>query len=220
MLLIFDLFGTLVDVRPINSRLWRFFTIYAGVDVSYQEFMDVYLSLYRETFSGLGRMDYIPERYLFDQMFGRLLAKFGVRRSPEFITAYLYGLLASLPPFEDVGVLGSLGEAGHTLWVLSNSDSEYSVPLVHSLGLPVAGITTAAMARAYKPNPQIYALAVDSAGYEPTDAVMIGDSLSDVEGAEAFGIRGILLDRDGRYGDYQGLKIENLWQLEEVLEKL
>jgi len=220
MLLIFDLFGTLVDVRPINSRLWRFFTIYAGVDVPYEEFMDIYLTLYRETFSGLGRMDYMPERYLFDQMFGRLLAKFGVRRSPEFITAYLYGLLASLPAFDDVAVLETLKAEGHTLWVLSNSDSEYSVPLVHSLGLPVDGITTAAMARAYKPNPQIYALAVDSAGYEPGRSVMIGDSLSDVEGAEAFGIRAILLDRDGRYTDYQGLKIQSLTELEEVLEQL
>lgn len=51
-----------------------------------------------------------------------------------------------------------------------------------------------------KPDPEIFARALAAAGVRPEEAVHVGDSLrDDVEGAEAVGVRAVLLDRYGRY---------------------
>jgi HAD superfamily hydrolase (TIGR01549 family) len=51
-----------------------------------------------------------------------------------------------------------------------------------------------------KPSPTIFRAALELLEVEPVDAVMIGDSMADdVEGARALGMRGLLLDREGRF---------------------
>jgi 2-haloalkanoic acid dehalogenase type II len=50
-----------------------------------------------------------------------------------------------------------------------------------------------------KPEPEIFQLILGKLGVEPHEAVMVGDSLrDDVLGAEAMGMRGILVDRHNR----------------------
>lgn len=49
-----------------------------------------------------------------------------------------------------------------------------------------------------KPNPAFFRIALDRAGVEPSEAIMVGDSYrADVQGARAAGMDAILLDRDG-----------------------
>ena len=49
-----------------------------------------------------------------------------------------------------------------------------------------------------KPDRQIFEAALDAAGVLPGEAMHVGDSLrDDIEGAQAVGIRGVLLDRRG-----------------------
>lgn len=53
-----------------------------------------------------------------------------------------------------------------------------------------------------KPSPEIFHAALDLLGVEPAAAAMVGDSLEDdVRGAEAVGMRAVLVDRTGRYPD-------------------
>lgn len=50
-----------------------------------------------------------------------------------------------------------------------------------------------------KPDPEIFKLTLDKLGVKPEEAVMVGDNLeSDVLGAEAVGIKGILIKRSNR----------------------
>jgi FMN phosphatase YigB (HAD superfamily) len=49
---------------------------------------------------------------------------------------------------------------------------------------------------------------------------MIGDSLSDVIGADRVGIKGILIDRYGKYKDYEGVKVSSLCEVKEVLHRV
>ena len=52
--------------------------------------------------------------------------------------------------------------------------------------------------RSAKPDPAVYARALDAVGARPGDAVMVGDSLrNDVDGPIAAGLRGIWLNRTG-----------------------
>jgi putative hydrolase of the HAD superfamily len=56
-----------------------------------------------------------------------------------------------------------------------------------------------------KPDAEIFQQALAAAGVAPEEAVHVGDSIrDDVEGAEAVGIRGILVDRNGARAAYFG----------------
>ena len=219
MLILLDLFGTLVDISPVNRHIYEFFKIYADRDIDYGEFKDFYIRKYYEIFSDLDKKPYMVERYLFNRLYSELLNYLGISKSPDFVVGFVYGLLASLPHFDDVSCVSRLKENGHTLWILSNSDSDYSVPLVKTLPFEVDGITTAAMAKAYKPHERIFHLALESADFSPSEAIMVGDSLSDIDGASRVGIPGVLIDREGKYKDFEGHKISSLCQLQEVINR-
>jgi putative hydrolase of the HAD superfamily len=56
-----------------------------------------------------------------------------------------------------------------------------------------------------KPDPELFRLALRRAGAHPSEGLMVGDSLrADVGGAEAAGMRGILLSRPHEDGDQHG----------------
>ena len=68
------------------------------------------------------------------------------------------------------------------------------------------GAVSSAAAGARKPDPAIFDSALELAGCEASEAIHVGDTREeDVEGAEAAGIRVLLLDRDGG-GDISGLE--------------
>ncbi|BAY07908.1 HAD-IA family hydrolase [Calothrix sp. NIES-2098] len=87
---------------------------------------------------------------------------------------------------------------GIELGVISNFDSRiYSV--LQSLGLRdfFASITISTQARAAKPDPQIFTIALEKHGCSPEAAWHIGDSVEeDYNGAKAAGLRGILINRE------------------------
>lgn len=86
---------------------------------------------------------------------------------------------------------------GIELGVLSNFDSRiYSV--LQDLGLRdfFSSITIATQVRAAKPDPQIFAIALEKHNCSPDAAWHIGDSITeDYHGAKAAGLRGIWINR-------------------------
>lgn len=62
------------------------------------------------------------------------------------------------------------------------------------------GIVCSALAGARKPDPRIFAPALEAAGCEPAQALHIGDREEDLRGAAAAGIEALLIDRDGAGG--------------------
>jgi putative hydrolase of the HAD superfamily len=66
------------------------------------------------------------------------------------------------------------------------------------LGAALDGVVCSAAAGARKPDPRIFAAALGEARCEAGEALHVGDTPEeDVAGAEAAGIRALLLDRDG-----------------------
>ena len=78
--------------------------------------------------------------------------------------------------------------------------------------------------RSAKPDPAVYACALEAVGARPDDAVMVGDSLrNDVDGPVAAGLLGIWLNRTGesRPADREDLvEIADLHALPEALAGL
>lgn len=111
-------------------------------------------------------------------------------------------LLAALRfrPFEEVpAALTALRERGLTLVVLSNWDVSLHDQLAATGLAPlVDGAVSSAEVGVGKPHPATYMRALEVAGVDAREALMVGDSAdTDVAGALALGIEAVLVDRWG-----------------------
>jgi putative hydrolase of the HAD superfamily len=98
-----------------------------------------------------------------------------------------------------IPALAELRELGLRLVCVSNWD--FSLPeVLERCGLDGAldGVVTSAEVGARKPDPAIFARALERAGCSEAEALYVGDTPEeDAEGARAAGIRALLIDRDG-----------------------
>lgn len=98
--------------------------------------------------------------------------------------------------------LSQLRAGGMQVVVVSNWDCSLPAVLA-AVGLRalVDDVITSAEVGAAKPDPRIFGAALAAAGCRPEEALHVGDSLlHDLEGANAAGIRALLLDRHGGGG--------------------
>jgi putative hydrolase of the HAD superfamily len=104
--------------------------------------------------------------------------------------------------YEDsLPVLATLRRHGLRIGLVSNTSRDLDA-FVRHFALDVDAWISSGTHGKVKPSPTIFRAALELLEVEPADAVMIGDSLADdVEGARALGMRGLLLDREGRYPD-------------------
>ncbi|HEY7267104.1 MAG TPA: HAD-IA family hydrolase [Solirubrobacterales bacterium] len=111
-------------------------------------------------------------------------------------------------PYPDAApALRELGDRGLRLVCVSNWDCSLD-SVLERCGLRelLVGAVSSAVAGARKPDPAIFAPALELAGVGPERALHVGDTPEeDVEGARAAGIRPLLLDRDGNGGDIASL---------------
>jgi putative hydrolase of the HAD superfamily len=102
--------------------------------------------------------------------------------------------------FEDVlPVLADLRDHRLKLGLVSNTGRNLDAFVRHHRLDVDAAVSSGAHGKT-KPHPTIFQAALQRLDVEPATAVMIGDSIEDdVEGAQAVGMRGLLLDRENRY---------------------
>ncbi len=121
----------------------------------------------------------------------------------ELVSAIRFTVYPDVAP-----ALEGLRERGLSLVAVSNWDC--SLPRVlERCGLDgmLDGAVSSAEAGASKPDPAIFAAALELAGCEPAEAVHVGDTADeDVAGARAAGIRPLLIDRKRGGGDISSLE--------------
>jgi putative hydrolase of the HAD superfamily len=109
---------------------------------------------------------------------------------------------------DSVPALTALRARGLRLVAVSNWDC--SLPRVlEGCGLRdlLDGTVTSAETGSRKPDPEIFARALELAGCTAEEALHVGDTAEeDVAGARAAGIRPLLIDRDGDSGDIASLE--------------
>jgi putative hydrolase of the HAD superfamily len=111
-------------------------------------------------------------------------------------------------PYPDAApALAGLRAHGQRLVCVSNWDVTLTEVLERSgLGDLLDGVVTSAGSGSRKPDPVIFSQALEIAGCTAAEALHVGDTLEeDVAGADAAGIRALLLDRDGG-GDIRSLE--------------
>jgi putative hydrolase of the HAD superfamily len=117
--------------------------------------------------------------------------------------------------------LARLRERGLTLVCVSNWDCSLPEVLERSgLGGALDAVVTSAAAGARKPDPAIFARALELAGATAGETVHVGDTAAeDVEGARAAGIRALLLERNGGAGRGEQATIASLDEIDDHLER-
>jgi len=112
--------------------------------------------------------------------------------------------------------LASLRARGLRLGLLSNTARDLELFVAHH-GLDVDALLTSRVHGKTKPHASIFCDLLDLLGVEAGEAAMVGDSIEDdVEGAQAVGMRALLVDRDRRYPE----RPERLDSLADVPEAL
>ncbi len=97
-----------------------------------------------------------------------------------------------------------LREHGLKVGLLSNTARDLDLFVAHH-GLRVDALLTSRTHGKTKPHESIFLQLLGLLGVAPTEAVMVGDSVEDdIEGAQAIGMRALLVDRERRYPDRPG----------------
>lgn len=117
---------------------------------------------------------------------------------------------------ETIEVLSSLKKKGYSLGLITNFDTRvYEVTKALGIAHLLDSMTLSSETGAPKPHPVIFKRAVDAHQIRPSEALHVGDSLSDdVEGALKAGLQAVLIDRHHLFKpgkDY--IKIESLTEL-------
>ncbi len=112
-------------------------------------------------------------------------------------------------------VVRALYEAGYHLAAISNRDGDlYPLLDAHQLGEFFAFTLSGGWAGVYKPNPEIFRIAMNTLGVSPAATLAVGDSYdADIVGAQQAGITAVLLDPHGVFPDAQCRTIRQLDEL-------
>jgi putative hydrolase of the HAD superfamily len=195
-----DALGTLVELEPPGPRLQRGLAEIAGVQVT--------AAAAKEAFRAE------IEHYLAHHLEGRDADSLAILRDgcAEVVRRSLglparqhlavrEAMLAALrfrAHADAAPAVAALRRRGVRLVVASNWDCSLPCALA-AAGLDGAfdAVVPSAVAGAAKPDPRLFAAALDAAGVGPERAVHVGDSVRhDIEGARAAGVFGVLLRRE------------------------
>jgi putative hydrolase of the HAD superfamily len=115
--------------------------------------------------------------------------------------------------------LARLRAAGHQTALVSNFDHWlHDILEANELSAFFDTVVVSAEVGLQKPDPEIFALSCARLGRRPGDCVYVGDSVRiDVLGSAAAGMNPVLIDRYGRFADFDGPRISSLDDLPTML---
>jgi putative hydrolase of the HAD superfamily len=162
-------------------------------------------------------------RRFWRSLYGAMLAHWGIDDSSGAIFDVLYGRFTSYESYrlfpDVIPTLTACRAAGLTLGVVSNFEEWLEGLLIEMEVAPFfAFMVISGKEGVEKPDPAIFRLALERSGVAPEEAVFVGDHPRlDVQAASELGMTGVLIDRPGRYQDFEGLRVRALTDLLPIL---
>lgn len=199
-----DLFGTLVDfsVQRDEPPLVADLLDEAGIERDPEGVLAVWL---RASLDERGKRPFRTVRTALVHGARRMADELELTIDPETWATALEDRWAASPLHDDVpDALGRLEDAGVPWGLVTNLDAGILDRVLGATGLDkrVEVAVCSETARAYKPHPRPFQLALEQLAVEPGAAVHVGDSRSeDLPGARAVGMRCLLVR-----GDHGGLE--------------
>jgi 2-haloalkanoic acid dehalogenase type II len=191
-----DLFGTLVDFSLVRDERPLVGDLLAEGD--HEADPDAVLDTWvQASLAERARTPFRTVRASLVQGAGALARRHDLAIDPSYWASALESLWATRPLREDVAAaLEQVRSAGVPWAIVSNVDEPVLSALARRTGLRRAAdaVVSSHQARAYKPHPRPFRMALDRLGVEPGRAVHVGDSAGeDRAGAKAAGMRGTIL---------------------------
>jgi 2-haloacid dehalogenase len=197
--LMFDVFGTCVD--------WRSGVIRAGEElgpdgVDWPALADAWRGRYQPQLETVrsGERPWVDLDVLHREALDELLPRFGLADLPEPQRRELTRAWHRLDGWPDTAEgLGRL-KRRFVIASCSNGHIALSVALARHAGLPWDAVLGAELARAYKPQPEVYLRSVEALGLEPAQAMMVAAHPGDLAAAAACGLRTAYVHRPDEHG--------------------
>jgi len=202
---IFDLYGTLVDIRTDEtcSAVWEQMAVYYirhGTPYAPEELRAAYQRLTaaaeREALVQCRDVPYIYPEIQIEFVFLRLFQEKGVHvdmpsaiRAAQAFRRYSTEYIRLYDGAENL--LRALREAGRHVWLLSNAQSCFTMTELKKLNLLSLfdGICLSSDCGCKKPDRRFFEILLRKYSMDPTHAIMIGnDGVCDIQGAKAAGL--------------------------------
>jgi 2-haloacid dehalogenase len=200
--LLFDMFGTVVDWRKTVVRELATLAAAKGWRLDCERFADRwrregYLDAMLEV--NEGRRPWTNVDGLHRQKLDALLAEHGLALS-EAEADHLNRVWHRLEPFPDAVEGLALLRRRRLVATLSNGNVLLLTEMAKNAGLPFDCILSAELFRRYKPDPVTYRGAAELLGAAPEEAMLVASHTSDLEGARAAGLKTAFVGRPGQWG--------------------
>jgi 2-haloacid dehalogenase len=204
--LVFDVFGTCVDWRPSIAREGAAFGRKLGVTgVDWLAFADAWRGKYQPQMETVrsGQRPWTTLDVLHREALDRLLPAFGLSELSEADRDELTRAWHRLDPWPDV-VEGLTRLKSHYI-IAPNSNGHIAllVNMAKRASLPWDAILGAEIARAYKPDPQVYLRCAEALGLAPSAVMMVAAHNGDLVAAAGCGLQTAFVPRPTEYGPDQ-----------------
>ena len=198
--LLFDVFGTLVDWRSSLIDLGEATAVPDGVQADWAAVVDDWRRAYQPAMDGVRNgapwrdLDLIQRETLDD-----VLARHNVRLAAAGRDALVRGW-RQLRPWPDSGGGLERLRRKYVTATLSNGHLALLADLLKFADLRVDVVLSAQLAASYKPDANVYLTALRLLDCQPEDAAMVAAHASDLRAAAALGLRPIYVRRPLEWG--------------------
>jgi 2-haloacid dehalogenase len=180
----FDLFGTLLSLRPLDSVCERLAPGRGAELAARWRARQLEVSWLRTAMERWVDFDAVTEAAL-----ANVLEEMGIA-SDAALVARAAGAFRELPVYPDApSVLARLREGGLVTGILTNASRGTLDAVVVQTGLEVDHALSVDAARRFKPSPAVYALATEATGLPAERIGFVTGNAWDAAGSSAFGFR-------------------------------
>lgn len=204
--LIFDVFGTLVDWRsPIIREVQAIFAP-LGITVDAEAFVDAWKSRYRPAMEEVrsGRAPFATLDVLQRQNLDLILSQFGLDALDVNTRSVLARAWHRLDAWPDTAPGLARLRAKYLLAPCSNGNISIMVDLARRNGLIWDAILGSELARDYKPTTSVYLSAAAAFDCAPEQIMMVAAHSYDLAAAAALGFRTAFIARPDEFGPGKG----------------
>jgi 2-haloacid dehalogenase len=200
--LTFDVFGTVVDYRSSIIAEGNRLTAKHGFDVDWGQFADAWRAEYRPAMDAVmeGGSGWVNVDTIYRAALDALVDGYGLHQLSEQEKLDLNLIWHRLEPWGDsVPGLQRL-KARYILSPLSNGNIRLLVDMARYAGLPWDVVLSAELCKAYKPDPQVYKMAMELLALEPHEIMMVAAHQYDLLAAKGAGFRTAFVMRPLEHG--------------------
>ncbi len=204
--LLFDVFGTCVDWRTSIAREGEALTLLHGLpEIDWAAFADDWRARYQPQMESVrnGTRPWVNLDTLHRESLDRLLTQFGVESLPEHVRYDFNRAWHRLSPWPDTSPALHALKTRFIIAPNSNGHIALQVNLAKYGNLPWDAILGAEIAKAYKPQPEVFLRSVEALDLTPQEVMMVAAHNGDLIAAAELGLQTAFIHRPHEHGPNQ-----------------